>query len=194
MTEQTEREIAELKNAVETLLHRTELLNARLSKLEKKLGAAEISSAPRENFSVKTAPPAPPNKISMLDEYNEISAKDDSDERERFAEKYKIIALTCVNTAERLNNLMLPLKFERASSIDSGEYWAVPLKENSYAVLPNVRVYVPNLHFVRAMGAVFKSNFKSGIVYDKIFVQRPAIFSFDGSIWKLVTAGELNLG
>ena len=196
--ERTAQEIAELKDAVEKLLRRTEFLNERLSKLEQKIGAAENLEVPRENVGVKNPPsaqiPTPQNKISMVDEYNSISNQGISESRDSFASKHKVVALTCTNAAERLNNMMLAPKFERAASVNSGEYWAVPLRENLYAVVPNIRVYTQSLHFVRAMGVIFKSNFESGTVHDKIFVQRPAIFAFDGSIWKFVQAGELRLG
>lgn len=196
----TELEITKLKVIVEAQTQLIGKLNKRVLALEKKLEMAGAPSDTQIN-SPEQAPQTtnlpvqiPQNKSPMLEEYNALSFQEDFESRGNFARKYKVRALTCANADARLNNASLPLEFTEAASVESGEYWAISAKkENLYFVLPNVKVYTANLHSVRAMGRVFKSNFEVGNVYNKIFIEQPAIFVLTGNAWKIVEPGRLKL-
>ena len=114
--------------------------------------------------------------------------------RDDFTRKYSVRAFNCANFEARMNEPVPAPSFVEAPSAPSGEYWAVPLKGNSFAVFPNIRTYSDNHHTARAMGEVFKSNFTAGRTYSDITVEQPAVFDCSETTWFLKHKGILRLG
>lgn len=114
--------------------------------------------------------------------------------RDDFIKKYSIRAFNCANFEARMNEPVPAPNFVEISTAYSGEYWAVPLKGNSFAVFPNIRTYSDNHHTARAMGEVFNSNFTAGSTYSDITVVQPAIFDCLETTWTLKHKGKLRLG
>ena len=93
-----------------------------------------------------------------------------------------------------MNNPNLPPVYVEISPVQRGDFWAIPVRENTFAVLPNPQnSYNDNLHWERAMGKVFDSNFKPNNTYDKIQVERPALFERIGNKWIFREKGRLFL-
>lgn len=120
--------------------------------------------------------------------HNLKNSKDD------FIKKYSVRAFNCANFEARMNEPVPAPHFVEAPSAPSGEYWAVPLKGNSFAIFPNIRTYSDNHHTARAMGEVFDSNFVAGSTYSNITVEQPAIFDCSETTWILKRKGKLRLG
>lgn len=117
------------------------------------------------------------NSLTLADcikEFNAIASAENPElSRKNFVEKYDVMVFRCTNSGERLDNSSLAPKFEWMNSTNSGEYWAVLLEENLYAVFPNVQVYTVSLH--RAMSYLFEAaNFNSSKTYNRIYVEKPA--------------------
>ena len=113
--------------------------------------------------------------------------------RDEFLQKYKVRAFNCTNFEARMSEPVPPPKFFEVAEVISGDYWAINLKDNLFAVFPNIKIYSDNYHTARAMGDVFESNFVSGMTYNKISVVNPAVFSCSGNAWSLMKKGKLNL-
>ena len=128
------------------------------------------------------------NALAKQGGHNLKTAKDD------FIRKYNVRAFNCSNFEARMNEPVPAPNFVEAPSAPSGEYWAVPLKGNSFTVFPNVRTYSDNYHTARAMGEVFNSNFAAGRTYSNITVEQPAIFDYSDTAWFLKHKGSLRLG
>ena len=128
-------------------------------------------------------------KKNLVKEFNDLSGST----RRKFQSKNEVVILSCKNTAERLKNPSVDPVFESASQ--GGDFWAIPLKDNFFAVFPNnpSNGYNDNLHLERAFGVVFKSNFVEGEIYDKILVENPAVFEKRGDSWELRMQGFLKL-
>ena len=116
-----------------------------------------------------------------------------NDARKDFLNRYRVRAFNCANFAERVNEPIPPPKFVEVETPASGEYWAVPVKDNLFAVFPNVKSYTANAHSQRAMGEVFRSNFMAGRTYNEIIVDKPAVFEYAGTVWRLIQQGSLQL-
>ena len=143
--------------------------------------------------SVRNTPP--PAQTSFLDEYNALAGKSSSElrnARKDFLDRYRVRAFSCVNFADRMIDPVPPPRFADA---ENGEYWAIPLRENMYAVIPNVNIrnYTDNHHSARAMGEVFDSNFRYGGDYRRIRVDKAAVFTCSGNVWTLAQKGKLIL-
>ena len=140
-----------------------------------------VNSA-QKNTAVRPSEEKPRNLFSGVDfitqcvkEFNAADETNPAQSRGAFARKYNVMAFSCTNANERLNNSSLKPQFGGVSSINSGEYWAVPLGENRYAVFPNVKAYSWNIHSLRAMSYFFNAvNFDADSTYNKIFVDSPA--------------------
>ena len=128
------------------------------------------------------------NALSGQEGHNLKTSRDD------FVRRYKVRAFNCTNFEARMNEPVPAPKFVEAPTAPSGEYWAVLLKDNVFAVFPNVKTYSDNHHSARAMGEVFKSNFTPGKTYNDIQVEQPAIFGCSETVWSLKKQGTLRLG
>lgn len=81
------------------------------------------------------------------------------------------------------------------ASVDTanGMYWALPLKNSLYAVVPNLKTtYEFQLHETAGMKETFISNYDKGS-YNKIIVKKPAIFDYANGNWTLKERGEIEL-
>lgn len=152
---------------------------------------------PTQYQSQQTTLQKPSAELSVVAEFNALSRQGGlhfKNSRTDFLRKYNVRAFNCVNFEARMNEPIPVPQFAEAATILSGEYWAVPLRDNSFAVFPNVRTYSDNYHTARAMGDVFDSNFTAGSTCNEIFVERPAIFDCSGEAWILKDKGNLRLG
>lgn len=205
----TDEEIQILRDRVESLEFLVESMKKRIDFLNKRLAAIENSSGMfngieylQQSEQKEFAPPVLKKEISQpvntdfVAEFNSLASKDGFDlkkSRDEFVQKYKVRAFNCTNFEARMNKPVQP-EFAESTSVPSGEYWAVNISGNLFAVFPNVKTYSDNYHLSRAMGNVFDSNFSLGSTYNKIFVEKPAIFECVGNIWRLKEKGRLNLG
>ena len=206
----TDEEIQDLRERVEfletlgqSMKKRIDLLNKRLSEIENSSGAFNGAEYIKKSEPKKILPPIlksenpQPAKINFVAEFNSLANMGGFNlkkSRDEFVQKYQVRAFNCANFEARMNEPVPPPNFSEAVSVLSGEYWAVNLAGNLFAVFPNVKTYSDNYHFSRAMGDVFDSNFSLGSTYNKIFVEKPAIFECGGNIWRLKEKGKLNLG
>lgn len=110
--------------------------------------------------------------------------------RNDFTQKYNIRTFSCVNFEARMNEPVPSPVFDSANSLSNPDYWAYEFTPGIFAVVPNVKTYSDNHHSARAMGEVFSSNFTPGRTYNKIHVNKPAIFN---GMWNLEKQGELKL-
>lgn len=162
--------------------------------------AEKITSAP---LARKIVSPSPSKKNishssanNLTAEFNSLASQGGFDfkkSRDEFLHKYKVRAFSCTNFEARMNEPVPPPEFFEVSVVLSGDYWAINLKDNLFAVFPNIKIYSDNYHTARAMGNVFESNFVAGMTYNKIFVVNPAVFSCSGNVWSLINKGKLNL-
>ena len=110
--------------------------------------------------------------------------------RKEFQNKFPILAFSCVNYQQRMNNPSLPPEFSSVETPAKAEYWAFDLGNHTYAVVPNLKGYEESVHEAGAMGIVYESNYRAGNSYRNITVDRPAIFEAG---WTLRTKGKLTL-
>lgn len=153
------------------------------------------SDTPKENSEEKF------NRLnfdeSFVEEFNRLSGlsgKDFTDARKNFLKENQVVAFSCDNVSKRMNNPNQSPVFVEVSPVQRGDFWAILIQENTFAVLPNPQnSYNDNLHMERAMVKVFDSNFKPNNTYDKIQVERPALFEKIGNTWTLREKGYLIL-
>ena len=70
-------------------------------------------------------------KKLLVKEFNDLSGS----ARKKFQSKNEVVMLSCKNAAERIKNPSIaPVFGEVSQNVD---FWAVPLKENFFAVFPN---------------------------------------------------------
>lgn len=132
----------------------------------------------------------------LISEFNNLPSRSTYEAklaRNEFVKKYNVKFINCANHEARMNEPIPPPKFVEVEAVEGGEYWAVPLRGNTFAVLPRIKTYTSNYHKARAAGEVFHSNFKSGNTYTEIKVEKPAIFECTGSAWFCNKQGVLNL-
>ena len=110
--------------------------------------------------------------------------------RSDFMRKYNVQTFTCTNFEARMNEPVPAPVFDSANSVANPDYWAYEFESGVFAVVPNVKIYSDNHHTARAMGEVFTSNFTAGRTYNKIHVNKPAIFK---GMWNFEKQGELEL-
>lgn len=212
-SEDTEEELRKLIGRVKKLEGEVSALTARLKILESKatenISANEKVSSnkesstpsddetPTENFVPYIPAPSKPQNFVFLDQYNlllKMAGREKVFARGKFIKKYVAYAFDCKNFELRISEPMPPPVFQTINSVFSGVYWAIPMEENQYAVLPNVDTYyyTENRHKAQAMGEVFNSNYDSGT--KKITsIKLPAIFEYDGDVWNLKSKGTLDL-
>ena len=198
--EKLKSEVAELTNTVGILKNKSE--KQRQSEYREKFEISTVSS-PIGNYSTteKVTPQPRPmfvpatatskfsnfvqefNALSGQTGYNSIQATNE------FVRKFNIQAFNCINSDARMNEPVPPPVFDSTSQ-QNADYWAYEFETGVYAVVPKVKNYSETCHAARAMGEIFKSNFRQGETYNKIFVVQPAIFK---GKWNFETQGELRL-
>ena len=167
--------IAELKS----------FLGSKISHVPQKISAAEKNS-PSEKISVGE------NFVNDFNALEKLSGFTARQAREKFLRRYKVRAFVCTNVEERMNRPKLAPKFSETSSATNGDFWACPVDENIFAVVPNLKTYTENHHAERAFGQIFESNFDGG-TYSRFRVEQAAIFELVGGKWKLIRAGKIFL-
>lgn len=177
---------------------------------EKKIAAHSAASAATRNATAKTADSRPTMALGsgaaksgvsgfkFVDAYNAIYAEGKSSfemrrAREDFLRTFKVRAFGCVNYEARMENTALAPVFRDAPSPAEGNFWAMPVQGDKYAVLPNQKLnYEGQIHETGGMKEAFKSNFGGG-TYAHIRAVKPAVFSANGGAWTLCARGEILL-
>lgn len=132
------------------------------------------------------------NEYNQLS-YNKTNSFQDKTDRKNFVQNNNVKSFSCENYENRLRNPNLPIKLESVEP-SNGMYWAYPLKDNLFAVVPNLKTtYEPQLHETAGMKEAFKSNFESGSTFSRVIVKTPAIFDYTNGIWTLKKQGEIEL-
>ena len=146
---------------------------------------------------VPAAPPAPAwqqRARSFTEAYNrflqtKVSGMAARGLKEGFLREHQIVGFSCVNYMDRMSNPALPPSFSTAENQREAHYWACPLGDNLYAVVPNVREYEMQKHSTVGYREVFRSNYSGGVCHS-ILVLQPAIFRG----FELQQPGQLQLG
>ena len=115
------------------------------------------------------------------------------DARKRFLQEFSVLGISCTNYEERMSN---PDALPRYAELDAmrADYWAMQVKGELYAVVPNAKLTYDSAHHAAgAMKVAFASNFASGHTYGRIQVERPALFSRLNGGWSVAKQGRLNL-
>lgn len=152
-----------------------------------------ITLSDRNSLVVQSTP-----SLSFTDEFNALmSLIEDptfSEKRDTFQRKYKIIAFSCSNSHELIQNSDIAPAFKESSINDSNDYWAYE-NGDCYLVVPSpdVQSYTNSVNIDRAFGKVFESNFKFGGYFTSIKVKVPASFKKIGTQWILKSRGILLL-
>lgn len=142
-----------------------------------------VSIAKRE--PVKQEP-----KKTFAEEYNDIALGASG---EAFAAKYSLRFFGCANVGVRINRPEAAPIFTDAPSAAKGDFWAMPLKGDQFAVMPNPLIpYDATRHKSAGMLEAFSSNYRGG-TFRHIKLVRPAVFSASGYVWKLLNRGEILL-
>lgn len=192
----------------------SELQTARIKKFSAE--TAEVNNVPPQTTNIirkKENPAAPKGSLlanlqrnsnaksrsggdNFLQDYNKLLSETGGYQnkvaRENFVSNYNVRAFSCINYNERTNKPSLKAIFEESTSIQGGDYWAIPVSGNIFKVVPNIRNYNENYHVARAMGEVFDSNFVGGN-YATIQLEKAAEFTNSGQSWSLVAKGKLVL-
>lgn len=143
------------------------------------------------------APPAPAwqqRAQSFMEAYNrflqtKVSGMAARGLKEGFLREHQIVGFSCVNYTERMSNPAIPPAFRNTENQKEAHYWACPLGDNLYAVVPNVREYEMQRHVTVGYREVFRSNYSGGVCHS-ILVLQPAIFRG----LNLQRPGQLQLG
>lgn len=146
---------------------------------------------------VPAAPPAPAwqqRARSFTEAYNrflqtKVSGMAARGLKEGFLREHQIVGFSCVNYTERMSNPAIPPAFRNTENQKEAHYWACPLGDNLYAVVPNVREYEMQRHVTVGYREVFRSNYSGGVCHS-ILVLQPAIFRG----LNLQQPGQLQLG
>ena len=113
--------------------------------------------------------------------------------RKDFIRENQVVSFCCENVNERMLDPKSPSIFVEVTPVKDGDFWAVPVEKNKFAVLPNLKsAYDDNYHVERALGEVFDSNFR-GVPCERIQVIRPAFFEKNADSWHCLEKGRLFL-
>ena len=139
------------------------------------------------------APPPPPKpKKTFTEEYNDIGAAQGIG-GEEFAQKFSVRAFSCANMGVRMTRKEAAPIFTDAPTAFKGDFWAVQLKDKRFAVMPNpMLMYDENRHRAGGLVDAFSSNYRGGI-FSRVQLVRPAVFTAEGYVWKIVSRGEIKL-
>lgn len=194
---------------IETLTRKIEQLERNAAQQKQKMPEQVINSSVSPKLVVETQNFSEPRWIERPPEPRPITAEDKykdfvkdfnalvgqsginlKNARSDFMRKYNVQTFTCTNFEARMNEPVPAPVFDSANSIANPDYWAYEFESGIFSVVPNVKIYSDNHHTARAMGEVFKSNFTAGRTYNKIHVNKPAIFK---GMWNFEKQGELEL-
>lgn len=133
---------------------------------------------------------------SLVTAYNGLPSTgsfNDRGPRNEFIMKFHIVGFDCANTEERMSYPSTPPRYRDSEPVPA-MYWAAPLRDQQYAVMPNAKLtYEVSLHAPGAMEEAFSSNFLAGHVYRHIQLISPAVFMKLNGTWSLRKKGELRL-
>lgn len=186
---QLENEVADLKKEIHFQQRMTE------NNLTAPMPSEKIvlnKFPPPEKKVVQPAPPPKEKWFNFVQDFNSLSAQSGYDAKkasEEFLKNYSIQAFSCKNFEARVDLSSTEPQFGTTSP-QSADFWAYEFESGIFAVVPKAKNYTDNHHTARAMGEVFQSNFKRGGTYNKIRVEKPAIFK---GMWNLEKQGILEL-
>lgn len=201
------RMITKQKEKIEDLTRKVEQLERNAAQQKMSAPVTNWSAPPKPVPETQTfsAPrpierPPEPRPITAEDKYKDFvkdfnalvgqSGMNLKNARSDFMRKYNVQMFTCTNFEARMNEPVPAPVFDSANSLANPDYWAYEFESGVFAVVPNVKIYSDNHHTARAMGEVFNSNFTAGRTYNKIRVNKPAIFK---GMWNFEKQGELEL-
>ena len=189
-------EVAELTNAVGILKNKISTARQVEEDFELPTVRKIVGDYPAtEKFNSQPRPVTQADKFSnFVQEFNSLAGQTGYDARkatDEFVKKFNIQAFNCTNFEARMSDPVPPPVFGSSTSLQNADYWAYEFENGVFAVVPRVKNYTDNHHTARAMGEIFKSNFRQGGTYNRIIVTKPAIFKGN---WNLETQGEMQLG
>ena len=128
----------------------------------------------------------------FTEQYNDLGANQGMGGAE-FAQKFNLRAFSCANIGVRINRPEAAPIFTDAPNAVRGDFWAKPLKGDQYAVMPNpMLMYDENRHRAGGLVDAFSSNYRGGS-FTRVQLIRPAVFSAEGYVWKIISRGEIRL-
>ncbi len=110
--------------------------------------------------------------------------------RKSFRKRFDVRAFSCINEELRRKQPDLRPLFAEKNVFFEGRYWAMPVLNRMYVVVPSMGSYEARIHSDGGMKDVFESNFEQGKKYNVIRVICPALF---GTGWKCIKKGKLEL-
>lgn len=110
-------------------------------------------------------------------------------QKNNFLIEHNIEGFFCDNSTQRMSNPNMEPHFVKTATPKEGAYWACPLGNDLYAVVPKGREYESQMHSTAGYKEVFSSNYTDGAC-KVIKVIKPAIFRG----LTLKECGELQLG
>ena len=110
-------------------------------------------------------------------------------QKNNFLTEHNIEGFSCDNSTQRMSNPNMEPHFVKNATPKEGAYWACPLGNDLYAVVPKGREYESQMHSTAGYKEVFSSNYTDGAC-KIIKVIKPAIFRG----LTLKECGELKLG
>lgn len=114
--------------------------------------------------------------------------------RSIFRQKYSPVRFGVQNVDTRLRNASVPPEFKTATD---GDLLAVPIKgqANRYVVVPRLDITIQEHNFnPGGMVLVYDMpGYDARQRYNNVEVVKPAVFELDGTTWRCVVKGELNL-
>ena len=108
-----------------------------------------------------------------------------------FIKEFEVQGMRCTNMQLRHSRPELEPRFVAVTPTRDADYWAMPLGNNLFAVVPNpFLVYGEEMHTAGGMREAFNSNYRAGNTYGRFTVKEPATFQF-GTIGKVFKRGQL---
>lgn len=132
---------------------------------------------------------------AFVDDYNLVRRKTGfgaKTEQDAFLSRHQVRGIQCTNFQARANHPEIAPRFEDAGAPQKGDFWALFIGSNLYAVVPNAKPYEVNKHNTGGMKEAFDSNYDSG-TYPNIEVTKPAYFRQQGTDWTIETKGHIRL-
>lgn len=201
------KQLSAQKEKIDALTSELEKVKRNAAQTPSIAPAADILSKPKpaeiQSFSEIhpiEKPVAAPRQVTPEDKFKDfvkdfnalagLTGFDLKESKANFQKKYKIQMFTCANFEARMNEPIPKPIFDSANAQTNPDYWAYEFEPGVFAAVPNVKTYSDNCHTARAMGDLFASNFIAGRTYNRIRVNKPAIFR---GMWNLEKQGELEL-
>jgi len=160
---------------------------------------ARVEKRPEQETAEKTSTDRPKTPRSptqaLIDLYNAVVYR--SDKIGDFWKSYenRIVTLGLTNAKQRVENNEIPPEFGEA---DNGEYYAVEIEPDQYAVVPRFGLLFSKAKYQRGgLGFVFQCrDAERGHEGSAILLKQPALFRNDtqSNSWSLQQRGEISLG